>query len=174
MATYKASGLPASINNNNGKGEALYSNIRIQATDTAGDSFIRSGKLCLQGWAQLFEVFQSSSLNKNQFAQAVDGLAFGDVSLKKATVNKYLGLIEWALSFLSDESDDDDADVLSVLGSFSFVTEIESFRKDNVHVVERAPKGKAKKSSSVVDDTVARIRKMSKAEQVALREKMGW
>ncbi len=166
IKTYKASGLTTS---NNTTSENIIKYIREQVTDTAGNSFITAGKYSLQGWVQLYEVFASSDMNAKAFATAVDGMVFGDTVLKLNTVNSYLGHITWAIEEFDDE--DTEWESLAILTEFSSMTELINYKYETLG--KKSPKAKTTKPSKV-DSEFARIQKMSKSEQTALRKKLGW
>lgn len=136
----------------------------------ARDSFNKAGSYDLQAWAFIYNAWQETGASRNAFAIETHGRECGDVVLNASTTNKYLGLIEWGLSFLGD-GDEDDSDVLEVLSSFNSVRDIERVKRENGAVKVRAT---SKKKSDVVESEVARIRKMSKAEQARLRKALGW
>jgi methyl coenzyme M reductase gamma subunit len=146
----------------------------------ACSSFIKAGKFTAQGWAQLFTDMEESGMNPRAWAKAHDGEVIVDEAgkavqvLKFETVNKYFGLINWAMRNLVNQMDEDidegEVTVLDVLAEFTYITEIE--RVKNAHKAHKAVK--SVRASDPVAYEAKRIQKMTPAQQKALRKQLGW
>lgn len=161
MATNTVSARSAHIGKANKKG-GLYSNIK-----KARSSFEVAGKHTLQGWVFLFLDKEDSGQSTNEWAIAHDGEVFGEMTLRTATVNKYFGLIAWALRNDDWYLGDDEPTVLDLVGCFDFVTQIEALKP------KKESDDKPKKSDPV-GQMVRKVQKMTKAQQNAFRKQMGW
>lgn len=93
---------------------------------TAGESFKKANAYDLQGWAQVWELWESSEMTQSDFAQVLDDAGRNAFS----TVKTNLSHMKWALELIAEETgeDFDELSIMNIVTRWSSLQELRGER----------------------------------------------
>lgn len=134
---------------------------------TAGESFAKANAYDLQGWAQVWELWESSGMTQADFAQVLHDAGRNAF----ATVKTNLSHMKWALEVIAEETgeDFDELSIMNIVTRWSSMQELRGERYPS----QNKKTEKKQASKSVKFDAKVRAKDFTVAQLLAMLAEKG-
>lgn len=143
-----------------------------QYDETAGKSFAKADAYDLQGWAQVWELWESSEMTQADFAKVLDDAGRNAF----ATVKTNLSHMKWALELIAEETgeDFDELSIMNIVTRWSSMQELRGQRYPSQNNKKKQePKPKAKGKGKGKFDAKATAKEFTVAQLLAMLAEKG-